>query len=408
MTAFADPAEAAVAGRRVPAAQPAEPAKPAGWGQAARAALPVWVLSRLGVLLLTVAALWVLGSPGERSVSRWYGDWYRWDTQWYVTIAQHGYAPDPALLGLDRGRAAFFPLFPTLVRGVHTLGVPYLAAGLMISALAGAGALVLLWRLVALESGGVAADRAVRYLVLAPYSVFLAAAYTEALFLLLAVAAWTSARRRAWPAAWCLAGLAVLTRATGFALCAGLLVLFVADSVAGHPTARTRVRALLRWASLLPAVPLLAYAAFLVVLRRQTGRWDAFFDAEQVFSRGLTTPAVALSRTAAVVSLDTRPDVVYEFRFEVVAVVIALAVMLALLVQRRWAEGAFTAAATVMIVFGGVYNSGARLLLVLFPLWALLARAAARHRWIDTAVLTLGAPLSALMVVGFVRGQWVG
>src|SRR5258705_11905522 len=36
--------------------------------------------------------------------------WHRWDTTWYVIIAQSGYRYDPR-------SAAFFPLYPMLIRG---------------------------------------------------------------------------------------------------------------------------------------------------------------------------------------------------------------------------------------------------------------------------------------------------
>lgn len=379
-----------------------------GWRPAARAALPVWLLSRIGLVLLTVSALWVVAPPGDRSAGVWYRGWLHWDTQWYAAIAQHGYGPDPALLGLDHGRAAFFPLFPLLIRGLHGVGLPFLAGGLLLSSAAAAVALVLLWRLVADESGAEVAGHAIRYLVLAPYAVFLFAAYTESLFLAVSLGAWLCARRAAWVPAWALAALAVLTRATGFALCAGLLVAYVLHVVSGRSSARAKLLALVRPATLLPALPALAYGAFLVVLHGQTGRWDAFFDAEKVFSRGLSTPADALRKTETVIRVDPHPAVVFEFRVEIVVVVIALVTAVALFAQRRWAEATYAGAAATMIVFGGVYNSGVRLLLVLFPLTALLARAAVRRRWLDQCLILVGAPLSALMAVGFVRGQWVG
>ena len=43
----------------------------------------------------------------------------RWDALWYLAIAQDGYSGDDALSA--EKRAAFFPLYPLLVRGVGTL-----------------------------------------------------------------------------------------------------------------------------------------------------------------------------------------------------------------------------------------------------------------------------------------------
>ena len=39
--------------------------------------------------------------------------WERWDTVWYLKIAEHGYT--------DYGSTAFLPLYPLLIRVVGTL-----------------------------------------------------------------------------------------------------------------------------------------------------------------------------------------------------------------------------------------------------------------------------------------------
>src|SRR5918999_1309624 len=74
----------------------------------------------------------------------------RWDAVWYLRIADSGYGGSDA-------RAAFFPLYPLLVRGLATpFGAS--AAALLVAAYAVAmaafvGALVLLYRLVPLGLG---------------------------------------------------------------------------------------------------------------------------------------------------------------------------------------------------------------------------------------------------------------
>ena len=68
----------------------------------------------------------------------------RWDSVWYLAIAQGGYDHQPA-------RTAFFPLYPLAMRGLGTVIGSDLIAGVLISLVAFAIALVLLYRLVALE-----------------------------------------------------------------------------------------------------------------------------------------------------------------------------------------------------------------------------------------------------------------
>src|SRR5260370_26116805 len=74
-------------------------------------------------------------------------------------------------------------------------GHDVIAAGFVVSLVATAVALVTLWRLTADTLGDAAGGRAVLYLVLTPYAVFLAAVYSESLFLAFAIPAWLAATR---------------------------------------------------------------------------------------------------------------------------------------------------------------------------------------------------------------------
>ena len=127
--------------------------------------------------------------------------WARWDSNWFVKIAHHGYASDLA-------SPAFFPLYPglTAVLG-RAFGGRYALAGLVISLAACLVAFELLWRLAERRLGEAGAFRAVLYLALFPTALFLQAVYSESLYLALALAAFALAERGAWPLAWGAAGL---------------------------------------------------------------------------------------------------------------------------------------------------------------------------------------------------------
>ncbi len=68
----------------------------------------------------------------------------RWDSVWYLAIAQGGYAHEAA-------RTAFFPLYPLVLRGPGLVIGSDLVAGVLVSLVAFGIALALLYRLVALE-----------------------------------------------------------------------------------------------------------------------------------------------------------------------------------------------------------------------------------------------------------------
>ncbi|MGR7000220.1 hypothetical protein ACU686_22725 [Yinghuangia aomiensis] len=89
---------------------------------------------------------------------------------------------------------AFFPGYPAALHAVHVFVGSWIAAGLLISLVCGAAAVVLLSRVAGLDHPESVGERAVLLLLLLPPAVFLAAGYTEALFLMLALAAWLRAR----------------------------------------------------------------------------------------------------------------------------------------------------------------------------------------------------------------------
>lgn len=138
--------------------------------------------------------------------------WYRWDTVWYVIIADHGYQ-------YDERATAFFPLYPLLIRGVNVvLPGATLEAALAVSALSALAALVLVHRL-SVEMLGIAhAQRVTFYLLAFPTGFYLFAAYNESLFIALAVASLYFMRRGHWWYAGLCAGFASATRLAGVML----------------------------------------------------------------------------------------------------------------------------------------------------------------------------------------------
>jgi hypothetical protein len=214
-----------------------------------------------------------------------------WDGLWYAFIARDGYAPITLSNGLTYAldaRAAFWPLFPWLMRLGHDLtGFTVDAVGWIVANAAFFVALPLLYRLVALDFDLPTARRTVVTLAFFPTAFFFSAVYTESLFLLLAVGALLAARQQSWFLAGCVGLLAALTRSQGVLLLAPFAVLFV-QQYGWRP---------LRWfpSALFAILPALGPVLFGLHLDRAQdsaeGRdWLAFITAQADWDRFSATP----------------------------------------------------------------------------------------------------------------------
>jgi hypothetical protein len=338
----------------------------------------------------------------------------RWDAAWYLRIAESGY-------GGSDVRAAFFPLYPLLVRAVAT---PFGASpgALLVAAYAVAlaaflGALVLLHRLVSLELGRPLAQPALLLLAVFPAAVFFGAPYSESLFLLLAVGAFYAARTEHWAWAGAAAAGAAATRSSG--------VLLLLPTAMLWWSARPRRPRDAAWLLLAP-LGLAAYAAFLGVAEGDAWR---FLDVQDAWSRELTVPlAGAWDGLGAAIDgarqlLSGQAEVVYfeeaagdPYRIAAInlmlfaSLVFALVACLGCLRRLPKAYGAWVAVSLVLPLTFPVgpqpLMSLPRFLAVLFPifmwlaLWSEERRATARV----AAVSALGL---GLFTAQFATWHWI-
>jgi Mannosyltransferase (PIG-V) len=207
------------------------------WAALWTSRLVVWAAGLLGIV-------WLGRAPGTEQYDAAHlsapfspfgdllvGPAARWDSVWYLTIAKDGYGD-----AHSHAQAAFYPLYPLLMRVVGWVVGSPLTAGIVISLACFLAALALLHRLAALELGERDARGTVLLVAFAPTAFFFSAVYSESLFLLVTVGAFLAARHGRWAAAGALGGLAALTRNSGVLLLVPLVLLFLygprADRVA--------------------------------------------------------------------------------------------------------------------------------------------------------------------------------
>ncbi len=362
----------------------------AGAGPALRA----FVWSRLAIWALAAGTVLLFDDHLNPSRGRWdsprlhelgpvFDVWARWDSDWYLRIAESGYR-------WPSGTPAFFPLYPSLVAVCgRVLGDRFLLAGILISLAAAAAAFVLLYHLVRHRVGAADAQRAVVYLALFPTSLFLGAVYAESLFLALALAAFVLAEqaRPGWASV--AAGLATLTRAQGLALVPALAIF------AWRSRDRGRSFAFL-------LVPIAMFLAFPLLLEAWIGHGLAFLDAQRAWDRSLA-PLGPLGGLAQSIGEG-----------DVLGPVLAVSLVALALLAWRWLGAAYGLYAIGVLALpmafpsdrlGGLY-SFPRLALAAFPCLAALAVLGRDRRVHVLTTVVLGAVL-AVNVVRWALWYWV-
>ena len=383
-----------------------------------RQALDIYLWSRAAIWVAAIFAFFFFEPNRQPDAARWdsarlhdlgyFTDiWGRWDSDFFLRIAQSGY---------DDASAAFHPLYPALIAGLGRLFFGhYLLAGLVISLLCGLGSFVLLHRLAEERLGPGGAQRSVLYLAVFPMALFLQAVYSESLFLLLVLAAFALAERNRFAGAGLVAGLAILTRAAGLALLPALALLAWRH--------RERLRSL---AGIALAVPVAAI--YPLVLWQQVGDPWAFSDAQDRWHRhlsragplgGIWDGLVAGWRGLEqfVVGHGTNvpgANPMHAAAENVQALAfLALFVALAVVAWRRFGApyGLFAA---VSLAIPLAYPSSRwpllslpRFGLVIFPFFLALAAVTAGKPRLHTAVVACSALFLGIAVVQWALWQWV-
>jgi hypothetical protein len=340
--------------------------------------------------------------------------WARWDSVWFLRIAEHGYG------AAEEAAAAFYPLYPLLVGvlGRILLG-HYVLAGVLISLAATLGSFALLYRLAEARLGAEGARRTVLYLAVFPFAVFLSAVYSESLFLFLALAAFALAERGSFLGAGMAAGLAWLTRPLGIALLPALVLIAWQAPRRGHALARLAVA---------PAL----FALYPLWLWWRLGEPLAFLRAEDVWGRHLSRAGPlgglwdglragwAGVRQLASGSDSTRywsavqdadPDRVAAVNLEQLAFLVLFAALTVVAWRRFGAPYGLFAALSLAIPLSVPSErwpllSVPRFGLVVFPFFLALAVLGERRR-VHTVVVGVSAMLLGIVCVQWALWQWV-
>jgi hypothetical protein len=310
----------------------------------------------------------------------------QWDGFWYRFIAAHGYGPRTPDVA-----AAFFPVYPLLVRAFTFVVRDPQIASLLVSNGCLIAASLLLVRLLRLDYDELVCRRAITFLMFNPVSFFLSAAYSESTYLLLSIGALLATRQQKWLVASLCGGCLSATRAPGLIIGAPLLAEYALQWRERGETIWRFVRPRLFWLALVPAG--LAVHLFYLYRKREdfflpfhaqaggwkktlSWPWQTFFQPENFSPSHIplyqAIVGVALVLTVAGFFLKLRPTYL----------VYAVAAMLFYL---AW----------------GSLEGLPRYVSVLFPLYLVLALSSLRWPWLYEPLLAFSIGLLALCTILF-------
>lgn len=311
------------------------------------------------------------------------------DCWWFQNIAKEGYVRRPFTTD-NQYNWAFFPLFPLMLRAAARVTGEMPLTGMVLCSILFFVALVLLHKL-SIDFGldEKDADRTTLYLTLFPFSYFFAIPLSESLFLVLTVGSFYAAKRDHWLWAGILGALASATRVTGVLLLPVLAILYWQKHRRIWP-----LRKEVLWLLLIPT-GLLSFMVFLYFI---TGNAFAFKDIYTSWNRRFTfffMPLFEYLRDPMLLAHY------WDFRIlNFLASILALVCGFFLLKWRWWSLAAYTLVSMFISLSSGVLQSHARYVMVLFPIFMVLA-VAGRNPRVDRSIRAVSLFLFTIVTLFF-------
>lgn len=317
-----------------------------------------------------------------------------WDGRWYFEIVRTGYPhsiPPNITFEQLEARAAFFPLYPMLVRAADAvLPGGDVLAGLVVNTVLGLALIVLVGYLTRHIYGVGAARRAMILTALFPGSFVLSFTYSEALMLALSAACLLLLMRRQWWLAGAAAALATASRPNAVALIAACAV-----------AAFIAIRRDRNWQSL--AAPLLAPIGFIVFhlfLDAHAGERGAWFRVQrEAWDEGLSFGTRALRDIGDAVA----DPLASPTRVLTLLCVLAMigGIWAAWRVRLPWPLAAYTAVTLALMLLPETVTARPRFLFTAFPLLIAVGAAWPEDRgvWRETWAFLLAACGAGLVAV---------
>jgi hypothetical protein len=310
-----------------------------------------------------------------------------WDSFWYLDIAQNGYIfKGPEKLS----NIVFFPLYPLLIQITSFfVGGNFIFAGWILSIIFLFLALFYFSKLVREFHNEINPQLPLIFLLIFPTAFFLNSIYTESLFLFLSIASFYYALKKNFALAGIFGLFASLTRITGVLLFIPLIWEYFKNYKFQRPFNPKLLSIFL--------VPLGTLGFFLFHYFK-FGDFFLFLRVEDWWGRGFNLNKdhfLLLTHPAAV-------NLLIDLLFIIFAVIATCFVFKKL----RTSYGLYMVATLIVALSTGTFMSVGRYILVLFPIYILIASIKNQHR--QLAYIFLSTLLLAMNIILFVNNYWAG
>jgi hypothetical protein len=355
----------------------------------------------------------------------------RWDSPWYIDIAQNGYRLDSPM-----NTTAWFPFYPLLIRLASLFNGNISTSGVYVSNIFFLVALFYLYAFTKQEFDEDTAGRTVFYLASAPTAFFFSAVYTESTFLLLLAICFYYSRKQKWWLVAIAGALASATRPQGF-----LVAVFIFLEALWHQGIRFLPKpwnlksqiALLNdglkkipkaWKGILASVfSLTGIAAYMIYLNQQFGDPLKFVHVMDNWNKTVSFDwPIKLIQNIQVmhrIGVPPYPYTISNFWFlrgeidtfwyliDTLTVFIFLPLIILVFLKFRPSIGWFSLLTFLMPLTTANTMSMQRYVVVIIPCFFLLALWGKRP-WVDRLIMGVSLPLQSYFLVLFSHRFWAG
>jgi hypothetical protein len=407
----------------------------------------VWFLTRVAIILLTWMSVFLMlqkapagnYDPVYNPVFDPYTiflHWKQWDADWYLAIASLGH--------YSKESTVYFPLYPQLIQwGGNIFGPESLfSVAMAISWIASLPAFIGIALLAAYDNKSDAyAMPTLRVTIAYPLMFFLAAPYTESLFLALAVWALYLARRGIWFFSALCAVFAMLTRSTGIILWlpmvwelgsqfhwwSSIQSAWKNKSIPWYPAVfkeKFLSDSQFRWnwiknalsaIAMVGAIPL-GLLIYMIDCYNRFGDPIAFISAEKAWTHEFMPPW-ELFRVSLQYYQGIPPWSFYQARFWVDLFPLLACIAIIIWAFRRWpfSYTLYMIGLVFMVTASPTINGGypfplmsvSRYLVIAIPVFLFLGAQAHRRSWVDTVLVSGGFLFQGLFIASYLTGGWI-